>query len=265
MHKSAFAGLSILVIFTVTVVTPKAQALELSQDNTETISANQVHEAALASAKNISSKSAEYEIVTNDSLSKIAYKYDTTWKKIFNKNTSIKDPDVIFAGDELIIPKSNENLKDRSVSAETVLTDIKKPTSQTITPKRVQKTQPVVKRVTPKRVQSSVTQRVPTVKRGESSGNFYTPGYCTWFVKNQRSDLPNNLGNADTWVIRARAQGLATGSTPRAGAVGQRGMHVVYVKSVNKDGTVNISEMNHKGLWVITHRTLPGNYFQYIY
>ena len=101
--------------------------------------------------------------------------------------------------------------------------------------------------------------------QASSTGNRYSPGYCTWYVKNMRPDLPNNLGNANTWVSRAAAQGITTGSTPKAGAVGQRGMHVVYVESVNADSTVTISEMNHKGLYVRTVRTLPANYFTYIY
>jgi surface antigen len=80
-----------------------------------------------------------------------------------------------------------------------------------------------------------------------------------------RPDLPNNLGNANTWVSRAAAQGLATGSAPRVGAVGQQGMHVVYVEAVNGDGTVTISEMNHAGLYVRTVRTVPASTFMYIY
>jgi surface antigen len=115
------------------------------------------------------------------------------------------------------------------------------------------------------RAKTTAVAKSTPAPRGSSSGNLYVPGYCTWYVKNQRPDLPNNLGNAATWVSRAAAQGIPTGSTPQAGAVGQRGNHVVYVKSVNSDGSVNISEMNHKGLYVITHRTLPGNYFQYVY
>lgn len=80
-----------------------------------------------------------------------------------------------------------------------------------------------------------------------------------------RPDLPNNLGNADTWVARAAAQGIPTGSAPRVGAIGQQGMHVVYVQSVNGNGTVTISEMNYQGLYIISTRTVPANSFMYIY
>jgi peptidoglycan DL-endopeptidase CwlO len=77
--------------------------------------------------------------------------------------------------------------------------------------------------------------------------------------------LPNNLGNANTWVARAAAQGIPTGSAPRVGAIGQQGMHVVYVESVNGDGTVTVSEMNFRGRYVISSRTVPASTFRYIY
>ena len=111
--------------------------------------------------------------------------------------------------------------------------------------------------------QSSVS--TSSVGRSSSAGNSYGYGYCTWYVKNRRPDMPNNLGNANTWVARAAAQGMATGSAPRAGAVGQAGMHVVYVESVNADGSVTVSEMNRAGWNVISSRTVPASYFQYIY
>ncbi|HMT56302.1 MAG TPA: hypothetical protein PKD20_05525, partial [Candidatus Saccharibacteria bacterium] len=101
--------------------------------------------------------------------------------------------------------------------------------------------------------------------KGSSDGNLYTAGNCTWYVKSRRPDLPNNLGNAATWVSRAASQGLPTGSTPQVGAVGQKGNHVVYIESVNTDGTVTFSEMNYKGLYSQTTRTLPASSFSYIY
>ena len=100
---------------------------------------------------------------------------------------------------------------------------------------------------------------------GSSAGNTYYYGYCTFYAKSRRPDLPNNLGNADTWVARAAAQGIATGSAPRVGAIGQQGMHVVYVESVNGDGTVTVSEMNFQGWGVTSSRTVPAGTFQYIY
>lgn len=115
---------------------------------------------------------------------------------------------------------------------------------------------------------SQVTEVAPT-RSYSSAGNTYGYGYCTWYVKNMRPDLPNSLGNANTWFSRAQAMGLPTGTTPRAGAVGttERGAlgHVVYVHSVNGDGTINISDMNYSGWNQVTHRTVDSAQFRYIY
>jgi surface antigen len=62
---------------------------------------------------------------------------------------------------------------------------------------------------------------------------------------------------------------MAVGSTPIAGAVGTttRGAlgHVVYVESVNGDGTINISEMNAPTFGKTTYRTASASEFVYIY
>lgn len=98
-----------------------------------------------------------------------------------------------------------------------------------------------------------------------SSGNTYARGHCTWYAKNKRPDLPNNLGNANTWFARAKAQGLPVGSAPKDSAIGQKGRHVVFVEGVNPDGTMRISEMNYRGLGVISHRTVPASSYKFIY
>jgi len=47
-----------------------------------------------------------YEIVKRDALGKIAKKYGTTWEKIFEMNKgTIKNPDLIFSGQKIKIPK----------------------------------------------------------------------------------------------------------------------------------------------------------------
>jgi surface antigen len=183
----------------------------------------------------------KYTVVLNDSLIKIAEAHNTTWKRLYDKNESIAIPDKLVVGMELIIPAADEVIQERAVP---------------------QTPQPTYVAAAPR---TNSSARVSTPAHGSSAGNKYIPGYCTWYVKNKRPDMPNNLGNADTWVARAAAQGLATGGTPRVGAVGQAGMHVVYVEAVNGDGTVTISEMNHTGLYVVTTRTLPASSFSYIY
>lgn len=104
---------------------------------------------------------------------------------------------------------------------------------------------------------------------GDFSGNTYSYGYCTWYVANRRPDIPNSWGDAYEWLGNARAQGWATGSTPRAGAIGQTSGgalgHVVYVERVNGDGTILISEMNYQGWNVQSSRTADASSFNYIY
>ncbi len=100
--------------------------------------------------------------------------------------------------------------------------------------------------------------------RGSGSG--YMPGQCTWYVASRRA-VPGNWGNAISWYYNAQASGYAVGSVPRAGAIGwERMNHVVYVESVNADGSVNISEMNFNyQAGVIHRRTTPASHFLYIY
>ncbi len=183
----------------------------------------------------------EHVVLENETLSDIAKQYETTWKRLYDKNESLVNPDVINPGEIIVIPTTEEELVARPLP-EPVVVQKKVLTS------------------------TSKTTAVSTVSGPASSeGNKYVAGYCTWYVKNRRSDLPNNLGNAITWVSRAAAQGLSTGSTPTDGAVGQQGNHVVFVESVNGDGTVTISEMNFEGWNVVSSRTVSASNFSYIY
>ena len=115
-------------------------------------------------------------------------------------------------------------------------------------------------------ITASTSSSVSRAYASNSSGNSYAWGQCTWYAKSKRSDLPNNLGNGGQWATSAAHQGFATGSTPRAGAIGEQPGHVVYVESVNGDGTVNISEMNYNGRAGVVHtRTVAASAFTYIY
>lgn len=176
----------------------------------------------------------EYVVVDKDNLSKIATAQNTTWVRLWQKNTNIEHPDRIKVGDKLVIPTADEQLADRPLPVEPVQAVI-----SPVAPIAPQRTAPA----------PNAAKKAPTAapRRGAVSGNTYEPGQCTWYVKNRRPDLPNNLGNADTWYARARAQGMAVGTTPVAGAAAPRkvGMHVVYVEAVHSDGTITISEMNY--------------------
>lgn len=184
-----------------------------------------------------------YTVVEGDNLTKIGSTYNVEWQRLWAKNTQLTHPDLIHVNDKLTIPQPNEALS-REIPAAVSL--------PAVTP-GVDPSQPLT-----------------SPQRSYDSSNTYDWGYCTWYVKNRRgASLPNSLGNANTWYSRAAGMGMAVGSTPRAGAVGTttRGSlgHVVYVESVNADGSINISEMNAPVFGGVTYRTASASEFAYIY
>jgi len=177
-----------------------------------------------------------YTVVAGDNLTKIGTAYNVEWQRLWAKNTQLTHPDRIDIGDLITIPEPSEQLT-REIPAVVAL--------------------------------PSATPNVAPLRAYDGS-NTYDYGYCTWYVKNRRgASLPNSLGNANTWYARAAAVGMAVGSVPRPGAVGTTTAgslgHVVYVESVNADGSVNISEMNYKGWGIQSSRTTSASEFLYIY
>lgn len=102
--------------------------------------------------------------------------------------------------------------------------------------------------------------------------------YTAWKVQQKTGAMPywGGRGNANQWPAAARSAGIATGSTPRAGSVGvitagQYG-HVVWVESVNANGTINISQYNYYnaggagwGHYSEMYNVSPRAYDVYIY
>lgn len=246
MRLTAVAGLFALTVFVAANnSTASAQTLDIGMESTVPVIALETKkiETPKQIKKEDKSKPIKHVVVDGDNLSKIAAKYKTTWQRIYDKNTQLANPDVINTGETLTIPSAKEKLTERPAADR-----------QNINSTNANQA-------------SYAAQYEPSSYQATnpSSGNSYTPGYCTWYAKNMRSDLPNNLGNADTWVYRAASQGLATGSAPRVGAIGQQGMHVVFVEKVNSNGTVTVSEMNYEGYGVVSSRTVPASTFTYIY
>ncbi|MDB5181305.1 MAG: hypothetical protein JWP13_68 [Candidatus Saccharibacteria bacterium] len=74
--------------------------------------------------------------------------------------------------------------------------------------------------------------------------------YTAWKVSASGRHMPNwgGRGNANQWDENARAAGIPADSSPRAGDVAVRNAgtygHVMYVDSVNSDGSINISQYN---------------------
>lgn len=185
---------------------------------------------------------AVYVVIEGDNLTKIGTAHNVEWQRLWAKNTQLTHPDVLHVGDQITIPLADEQLS-REVPAAVAL--------PTITPGVV------------KPAQTGATASY-------GGGNTYDYGYCTWYVKNRRgASLPNGLGNANMWYWNAQRTGLPVGTAPAPGAVGTttRGEfgHVVYVESVNGDGTINISEMNAPVFGGVTYRKANAAEFVYIY
>ena len=53
-----------------------------------------------------------------DTLDGIATAHQTTYLRVFDANTSIQDPDLIYPGDSLRIPAADEQLPDREIPAD---------------------------------------------------------------------------------------------------------------------------------------------------
>jgi surface antigen len=177
-----------------------------------------------------------YIVVAGDNLTKIGSEYNVEWQRLWAKNKQLNHPDLIHVGDKITIPEPSEQLE----------------------------------REIPAQVQLPATTPGVTPRASYDGSNSYDYGYCTWYVKNRRgASLPNGLGNANTWYSRATGLGMAVGSVPKPGAVGTttRGAlgHVVYVESVNDDGSINISEMNAPTWNKTTYRTVSASEFVYIY
>ena len=95
----------------------------------------------------------------------------------------------------------------------------------------------------------------------------YAFGNCTWWVYLQRKaineTIPTTWGNANTWAIRAQADGYKVDKTPSAGAIMQTDFgklgHVAFVTAVDPStGAWTISEMNVIGFDVVDTQTLQA-------
>lgn len=101
--------------------------------------------------------------------------------------------------------------------------------------------------------------------------------YTAWKVYQKNGYMPywGGRGNAIQWPGNARAAGIQTSSTPRAGSAGVISAgyygHIVWVESVNGNGTVNISQYNEWlpgvgwGQYSERYNVSPYTYDTYIY
>ena len=108
--------------------------------------------------------------------------------------------------------------------------------------------------------------------RASLNGGYF--GQCTYYVFNRMAQVGtpighSMMGNAAEWPSYARSYGYSVSHSPSAGSaiVFQQGLagadptygHVGFVEAVNADGSLYISEMNVRGLNVISYRTIPAS------
>lgn len=179
-----------------------------------------------------------YVIKEGDNLTKIAEANGTSVERLWAANATLTDPNLIQAEKPLKIPEDAEVLAERPL--------------------------PVIE-VQPPSMNASPESNPVAVYHPPVAGNTYDYQSCTWHVKEMRPDIPNNWGNATDWMYNAQAQGWPTGSEPRAGAIGWRYGHVVYVEAVNPDGTILISERNYDWNNSYRQRAAEASEFTYIY
>ena len=108
--------------------------------------------------------------------------------------------------------------------------------------------------------------------RASLNGGYF--GQCTYYVFNRMAQVGtpighSMMGNAAEWPSYARSYGYSVSHSPSAGSaiVFQQGLagadptygHVGFVEAVNADGSLYISEMNVRGLNVISYRTISAS------
>ena len=171
-----------------------------------------------------------YTIKQGDTLTKVSKAHRTPLRRVICANPKITNPDRIDVGERLKIPHKKDKLKCAKIKTLLPISRVKPPTS--------------------------------TGGFSVAPSGWYPVGQCTWYVWTRR---PVGMwGNASDWLYNAQRDGVATGSVPRAGAVGWTSGHVVYVESVHGN-TVTISEANYDYAGSIRTITVPASKYQYIY
>lgn len=196
----------------------------------------------------------ELEVVVivkaGDTLTSIAEEHGVTYVELYNANEAIANPDQIDIGNEIRVPKKEEELPDRfsnyqaSVAAAVAAAPVTYQSAGTYT-----------------------TQSYTTAPVNSSSYYVGNGMWCTDYVHSRRPDVAI-YGNAGyNWIGSAQAAGKATGSSPQAGAVAVMNGHVAYVESVNPDGSYVVSEMgwNYQAGNYNQRTVQPGAFGAFIY
>jgi choline binding protein D len=95
--------------------------------------------------------------------------------------------------------------------------------------------------------------------------------YVAWKIHSTGRYVPHfgGAGNANQWPSTAARHGISSGSTPKVGAaavmnIGYYG-HVMYVESVNGDGTITVSDYNFAWDGLYRYYTRSASGLTYVY
>jgi surface antigen len=100
----------------------------------------------------------------------------------------------------------------------------------------------------------------------DANENLYDYGFCTWWVSKRRAEvgipIPQHWGDAHSWDDNAYLAGYRIDLIPQQYAIMQTDAgslgHVMFVESVEADGSWTISEMNYKGWDILSSRTFKA-------
>lgn len=227
---------------------------------------------------------AVYQVESGDTLSSIAKKFKVTENTILWAN-DIDDPDLIMPDDKIFIlpavgvqhvvkdgdtidtiAKKYEAEREKIIAFNELPADgrIKIGEELIIPDGQKEDPRPVV---TPRSLltqrnyysSDSATRESSLIDNNPKGGHSFPGGQCTWYVA-QSKYVPWG-GNAGTWLYNSRAYGAKTGKTPKKGAIIVTSEswygHVGIVTKVKGD-SVTIREMNYRGPWVASTRTLSA-------
>ena len=178
-------------------------------------------------SSNSSSSSSYYTVRYGDSLSGIAWKYNTTYQNIMRLNGL--NNFFIYPGQKLRVSgtASSSSNTNRTSSL------------------------------------SNYYYHTPIFNHR----NLYDWGQCTWHVFNRRAQIGKGIStywwNANNWDNASARDGYRIDYHPTVGSIAQSDAgyygHVAFVERVNSNGSLLVSEMNFSaGPGVLTYRTIPA-------
>lgn len=223
------SGVATAIIFAATVFGGNAA---YADDTSDVVVARDPNQIQTVSVETKEPQIIDVTVQAGDNISSIARKYGTTVDDIVQRN-AITNPNVIEIGTVLKLASIGEVAEETAAPYD----QLKAAASAFITPPA-----PVVV-AAPAATARSTTRSYSSAPVNSSSYYVGNGMWCTDYVHSRRPDVPI-YGNAGyNWISAAQAQGRATGTTPRAGAVAVMNGHVAYVESVNGDGSYTVSEM----------------------